>query len=120
MFGVDKFLFNNICTYHNIVKNSVKKVIEPNPIAENGPIKREVCFFKNIFNTDDEGIPRSIKARKRLKLEYAIRSKMQLLKSDWMEFLKCSYPELYSHELASEEEESKEVKEVYVHEHVHS
>jgi hypothetical protein len=34
---------------------------------------------------------------------------MQLLKSDWREFLRCNYPELFSHELASEEEETKEI-----------
>ncbi len=28
--SVDHFLFNNICTYHNIVKNSIMKVIDLN------------------------------------------------------------------------------------------
>jgi hypothetical protein len=74
--GVDKFLFNNISTYHNIIKNSVMNVIESVSKNDMAPIKSEVCYFKNIFNTEDERIPKSIKARKRLKLELAIRSKM--------------------------------------------
>jgi hypothetical protein len=31
MHNVDSYLFNNICTYHNIVKNSVLKVVESPP-----------------------------------------------------------------------------------------
>ena len=57
-------------------------------------IKSEVCYFKNIINSGN--IPRSIKARKKLRLEYAIKSKMQLLKRDWKEFLRTYYPELFS------------------------
>jgi hypothetical protein len=86
-----------------LIKNSVSKVIEDS--NETAPVKSEVCLFKNIFNTDDDGIPRSIKARKRLRLEYAIKSKMQLLKRDWGEFLRCNYPELFSNHIISEENE---------------
>ncbi len=79
------------------MKNSVLKVIDTETSSD--IVKSEVCFFKNIFNTDDEGIPRSIKARKRLRLEYAIRSKMQMLKSDWRHFLETNYPELFVNDL---------------------
>ncbi len=72
--------------------------------------KVNCAFFKNIFNTEDEGIPKSIKARKRLRLEYAIRSKMELLKSDWREFLKCNYPELFSESNNEDAEESKNIE----------
>jgi len=37
----------------------------------------------------------SEKSRKRLKLEFSIKSKMQMLKRDWGEFLRNSYPELF-------------------------
>jgi hypothetical protein len=44
----------------------------------------------------------SVKQRKRLKLEYSIKSKMQLLKRDWGEYLRKAYPELFSIESISE------------------
>jgi len=61
--SVDQFLFNNICTYHNIVKNSVLKLINQ---PENPLIKGEVCYFKNLN-------VQKVKLRKRMKLELAIR-----------------------------------------------
>ena len=94
--GVDQFLFNNICTYHNIVKNSVLKLINsPEPQL----IKGEVCYFKNLNVSN-------VRQRKRMKLELAIRHKMQLLKKDWREFLKIDYPELFSGEDLEEEEKA--------------
>jgi hypothetical protein len=109
LFSVDKYLFNNICSYHSLIKNSVIKVIEPpnNIASDNANIKSEVCFFKNIFNTEDGAIPRTIKARKRLRLEFAIKSKMQMLKSDWKEFLRVNYSELFSNEILDDQDNFK-------------
>lgn len=46
-----------------------------------------------------------------MKLELAIRHKMQLLKRDWREFLKIEYPELFSGEdLEDDENENTKVK----------
>ena len=42
---VDSFLSGNICTYHNLVKNSILKQINSN---ENKIIKSELCYFKNL------------------------------------------------------------------------
>ena len=95
IFSVDKFLFNNICTYHNIVKNSVLKLIN----AQETPlIKSEVCYFKNL------NINR-IKQRRSMRLELAIRQKMQMFKRDCKEFLKSGYPELFN---AIKEEDDKD------------
>jgi len=78
IFGVDKFLFNNICSYHNIVKTSVLKVIELNTspsLIDNSLIKAEVCYFKNLLK-EGTAANLTIKQRKKLKLEYGIRRKM--------------------------------------------
>lgn len=107
MFEVDKFLFNNICTYHNIIKNSILKMVEVNPTNSNADslIKSEVCYFKNIFTEDVEQALKSVKSRKRLKLEFSIKSKMQMLKRDWGEFLRNSYPELFMSQVRNETSE---------------
>jgi hypothetical protein len=98
-------LFNNICTYHNIVKNSVLKVIDLNSTQDLNLVKSDVCYFKNLLSTSD-GLPVcSIKLRKRMQLEYALRSKMQLLKRDWREFLRTNYPELFTQNVDSEDEQ---------------
>jgi hypothetical protein len=68
------------------------------------PIKGEVCYFKNLFTTDDGSAIKTLKLRKRLRLEYAIRSKMQMLKRDWNQFLKTNYPELFNNEVPEDNE----------------
>ena len=72
-------------------------MVEVNPNNSNAEslIKSEVCYFKNIFTEEVEQALHSEKSRKRLKLEFSIKSKMQMLKRDWGEFLRYSYPELF-------------------------
>jgi hypothetical protein len=70
------------------VKNSVLKIINsPEPDF----IKSEVCYFKNLNVSN-------VKQRRRMKLELAIKHKMQLLKRDWKEFIMNEYPELFSND----------------------
>lgn len=45
----------------------------------------------------------SEKSRKRLKLEFSIKSKMQMLKRDWGEFLRNSYPELFHSQIRNDD-----------------
>ena len=101
IFEVDKYLFNNICTYHNIIKNSILKMVDTSSLnlagnlLQDALIKSEVCYFKNIFTQEVEQALQSSKSRKRLRLEFQIKSKMQMLKRDWGEYLRTSYPELF-------------------------
>ncbi len=39
-------------------------------------IKSEVCYFKNIFTEEVEQALKQVKSRKRLRLEFQIKSKM--------------------------------------------
>lgn len=89
----------------------LKVTSTPSFSTDNSPVKYEVCFFKNLFA--DGVLSRSLKIRKRMKLELAVRSKMQLLRRDWREFLKNDYPELFSTSTSASQEELKESKDGY-------
>ena len=71
---VDYHMFNSVCTYHNMVKNALLKVVSPPKNAE-GLIKSEVCYFKTVLVTSDGQPIRQIKLRKLLKLETCIKRK---------------------------------------------
>ncbi len=79
-------------------------MVEVNPKNPNAEslIKSEVCYFKNIFTPEVEQALRSDKSRKRLKLEFSIKSKMQMLKRDWGEFLRNSYPEVFQSQVRTD------------------
>ena len=49
---VDNFLRGNICTFHQIMKNSVLKQINKGNLLLHGgeakSLKEELCYFKNL------------------------------------------------------------------------
>jgi len=87
-------MFNSVCTYHKILKNSLLKMVNA-PINPEALVKSEVCYFKNILLTADGQPIKQIKLRKRMRLETAIKNKVQLLKQDWGDYLRTQYPEIF-------------------------
>lgn len=87
-------MFNSVCTYHKILKNSLFKMVNA-PINPETLVKSEVCYFKNVLLTADGQPIKQIKLRKRMRLETAIKNKVQLLKQDWGDYLRTQYPEIF-------------------------
>ena len=84
---VDQVLRQNTCTYHHIIKNSIKKQVEQHESLNDAhPLQEQLCYFKNI---------QASTRRLRRQLEDSIREKMLILHADWSNFLKEQYPELF-------------------------
>ena len=85
MYGVDTMLRQSTCTYHHIVKNSIKKQVSILR-GQDSYLQEQLCYFKNI---------QASTKRQRRELEDSIREKMNILHADWSNFLQQQYPELF-------------------------
>ena len=82
MCEIDTFLQSNICTYHQIIKNSVLKQVNSGDLFR---LEAELSYFRNLSTTT---------RRQRRQLELSIRQKLHILHSDWKTFVENQYPEL--------------------------
>lgn len=84
---VDNYLKTIVCTFHNILKNSLLKSIQDQRFGGSYDITHQLCYFKNI-NIQNK------RQMKRQNLEKSIKERMQLMRKDQKQFLSKQYPEL--------------------------
>jgi len=91
----DQHLKKMICTFHNIIKNSLLQSINQEVILQQQQqeyggsydVTHQLCYFKNINI-------RNKRQMKRQNLEQSIKQRILLLRKDQKQFLTNQYPEL--------------------------
>ncbi|CAI2385005.1 unnamed protein product [Moneuplotes crassus] len=103
--GMDKFLFTNICTYHNLLTNALERRVDMtrDKIINKQPITSEICYFQGTMDDKYINIIRTLHDEMRMKL------KIIMINEDMRKYMKDNYLNIHTY---NKENEKKLLEEI--------